>query len=81
MAGHGRVFRLGNLFIRTELFLLTLAVMLIVLLAAVGLVTYEQKQVKKNLSRELSAVAEVVTLAVGEAVSSNDTEAARDLLT
>ena len=81
MAGHGRVFRLGNLFIRTELFLLTLAVMLIVLLAAVGLVTYEQKQVKKNLSRELSAVAEVVTLAVGEAISSNDTEAARDLLT
>jgi len=60
---------------------LTLAVMLIVLLAAVGLVTYEQKQVKKNLSRELSAVAEVVTLAVGEAISSNDTEAARDLLT
>lgn len=60
---------------------MTLAVMLIVLLAAVGLVTYEQKQVKKNLSRELSAVAEVVTLAVGEAISSNDTEAARDLLT
>ncbi len=78
MLGHGKVFLIRKSFHTDGTLPSDLVVMLIGASGGrrIGYF-HEQRQVKKNLSRELSAIADVVTSVVGDAVSSNDTETAR----
>ncbi|MBW2673440.1 MAG: response regulator, partial [Deltaproteobacteria bacterium] len=74
------ILRGGNLSIRTELFLLSLAGMLILCLASMALIIDEQGKAKKNLAQELSFVADVVAENSGATMLFNDEQAVRENL-
>ncbi len=70
-------FRFGNLSIRAELFLLSLAGMLALVLVDTVLIVNEQRRVNENLEEELSSIADVVARNSGDAMSLGDERAAR----